>query len=111
MSKDEPVRFVGGGTVPARPLGKMTGTWPLAVLEIGSARVSLRMRTVVRGFRAEHLEAMPATLVRVFPARGLTTRGVGFADCEGRTFYFWTYRGRRILDLLAKRGYSVATYE
>jgi hypothetical protein len=109
--QERPVRFVGGGTVPARLLGTMTGTWPLAVLEIGPAGVSLRMRKVARGFRPERLEATPATLVRVFPAHRPTTPGVGFTDGEGRTFYFWTYRGGRILDLLAKRGYAVATHE
>jgi len=43
----------------------MTGTWPLAVLEIGPASLSLRMRKIARGFGPERLEATPVTLRRV----------------------------------------------
>ena len=102
---------MGGGTVPARVLGSMTGTWPLAVLEIRPAGLSLRMRKIARGFGPDRLEVTPATLRRVFPAHGQLARGVGFIDREGRTFYFWTYRGGRILDLLARLGYPVVTQD
>jgi len=109
--QERPVRFVGGGTVPARVLGSMTCTWPLAVLEIGQAGISLRMRKIARGLGPEHLEATPVTLRGASPARGLMTPGVGFIDGEGRRFYFWTYRGGRILDLLARLRYPVITQD
>ena len=111
MIQERPVRFVGGGTVPARLLGSMTGTWPLAVLEVGPAGLSLRLRKIARGVGPERLEATPVTLRRVFPAHGVTAPGVGFIDREGRTFYFWTYRCGRILDLLARLRYPVITQD
>lgn len=89
----------------------MTGTWPLAVLEIGPSGLSLRMRGLARGLGPQRLEATPGTLRRVFPAQGLTAPGVGFIDHDGRTFYFWTRRGGRILDLLARLEYPVTTQE
>jgi len=61
--QERPVRFVGGGTVPARLLGSMTGTWPLAVLEIGPASLSLRMRKIARGFGPERLDVLTRTVV------------------------------------------------
>ena len=101
---------MGGGTVPAR-VGKLAGTWPLAVLEIGKSGLSLRMRGLARGFGPKPLEATPATLRRAFPAHGLMASGVGFIDHEGRQFYFWTRRGRSILGLLARLEYPVTTQE
>ena len=101
---------MGGGTVPAR-VGKMTGTWPLAVLEIGPSGLSLRMRRLARGSGPKRLEATPAPLRRAFPAHGLMAPGVGFIDHEGRPFYFWTRRGGHILGLLARLEYRVTTQE
>lgn len=111
MIQERPVRFVGGGTVPARRLGGVSGTWPLAVLEIGPSGLSLRMRGIARGFGPERLEATPVTLRRVVRSQGLTAPGVGFIDGDGREFYFWTYRGGRILDLLSRLGYPVVPHD
>lgn len=105
--QERPVRFVGGGTVPARRLNTVTGTWPMAVLEIGPAGLSLRLRRTARAFGPERLEATPTTLRSVVPARGLAAPGVGFTDVDGREFYFWTYRRGPVLDLLTRLGYPV----
>jgi hypothetical protein len=108
VTREVLARFVGGANVPAW-LGRVNGTWPFAVLEIGSTGLSLRMRRIARVFGpVESLEATPATLRRVYPVRGVPSAGVGFTAQNGHDFYFWTPSGRRILDLLGRLGYPVS---
>ena len=109
MTHDRLAKFVGGGSAPASPLGRVNGTWPLAVLEIKPSGLTLRMRGIARIFGpVERLEATPATLRRAYPVHGLLSSGVGFTDQKGRDFYFFTNRGPRILDLLAQLGYPAS---
>lgn len=104
---DARARFIGGASVPAL-WGRVNGTWPLAMLEIGSRSISVRLLKVARVLAgAESLEATRATLQRAYPIRGLWSPGVGFTDHNDHDFYFWTLSGPRILEVLARLHYPV----
>jgi len=98
--------IVSGANVPTTTM-RVNATWPLAVLELGEARVRLRIRGA-KLFGALTLNAGPADVTDVSPVRGkLGTSGVGFTDRAGRDYYFWTSASEQVLHGLGYYGFPV----
>jgi hypothetical protein len=95
-------RWVGGMVMPRR----VSTTFPVAVLEIGSAKLEMRIRP--RWFRAllgaRTLEALPGDGTVLFPVRLV---GVGIGGPGRPTWYFRTFATDDILAVAAAAGFEV----
>jgi hypothetical protein len=95
-------RWVGGMVVPRR----VSTTFPVAVLEIASARLEMRIRP--RWFRAllgaGTLEAFAGDGTVLFPVRLV---GVGIRGPSRPTWYFRTFATDDILAVAAAAGFEV----
>ena len=100
--------FIGGMNVPARGLGRVNATFPLAELSIEDEWLTLRPRLfaawLTGPFRVPLRE-----ISRAFPVRGrLGSPGVGVRTTDGLTAYFWTRANREaVLAELHARGVPV----
>jgi hypothetical protein len=54
------------------------------------------------------LRAEPSEVASIYPLTGrVMGRGIGFRLRTGQEFYFWTFSGDRIRELLRNRGFPV----
>lgn len=106
-SLDRPRRFVGGMNLDRRfgSLRRANATVPLAVMTIGHGGLRIEAIPLLR-------RMMPAVALDradvecVWRSTGLLTPGVGVREISG-VHFFWTWRGRRIIELLDGLGYQI----
>jgi hypothetical protein len=86
--------------------GRISATFPVAVLEIATAKLEMRIRP--RWFRAllgvDNLEAFPRDGTVLFPVRFV---GVGIGGPGRPTWYFRTFATHDILAVAAAAGFEV----
>jgi hypothetical protein len=102
-------RWVGGGIMPAS-MGRVNATWPLAVLEVTSGELSLRLRPRILAvmFGARRLHASTAENTLAFPARGwFGSKGIGIQVDNQRPYYFLRADQAGLLSALAAAGFAV----
>ena len=101
--------IVGGANLPSRLLGRVNATWPLAVLTRHDQRVTIKLRPPGALFGPEPFDVTPHDVEAVFPTRGyLGGRGIGFRLADGTEVYFWTGKGKALLDALEGDGFPVS---
>jgi hypothetical protein len=92
-ARDHATRWTGAADMPT-PLGRMTTTFQVAVLEIIDGMLILRLRpdALMRGvLRAEPLMLRATNVEAVFPARGrLRLPAIGIRPVDGPPSYFLT---------------------
>ena len=108
---DESYRLVGGASMPSRWMGRVTWTFPFAVIEINRATVWLRYRPRILGrlFGAVDLYASPADVLVSFPLESWG-RGVGVRSAEDQEYYFWCSwsRAKWLLEKLDELDFVVS---
>lgn len=104
------LRMVGGASVPSEWVGRVTATYPFAVLTVDGPRVRLVMRWLGRMGSPLELNATTGGIESIYPC-GRLARGIGFHLPNGQDFYFFTWRrASPILEHLRSAGFPV-TYE
>jgi hypothetical protein len=104
--------LVGAGAL-AGDLGKIHGSWPLAVLEWGDGQLSLRIRPelLTRAVGVRPLRVSPGGGAVAFPASGyFGSQWVGIRAGEGEG-YFRTTRRQELLGILQAAGFEVTWAE
>jgi hypothetical protein len=107
-------RWVGGAIMPAAMTGKVNATWPLAVLEIRSGELSLRLRPrpLLALVGGKPLHAHAAENVRAFPARGwFGSKGIGVQVGNQPPSYFLRADQAGLLAAIAAAGFEVTLDE
>jgi hypothetical protein len=102
-------RFVGGASGPTKGGSRLHASWPLAVLTIGSGRLTLSGRGPLRRFFRETV-ADPAQ-VSAEPIVGPFMDGVVITVTKDERWLFWTRKRSTVLDLLAEQGATVTREE
>lgn len=99
--------MVGGASVPSGWVGRVTATYPFAILTVDGPRVRLTMRWLGRMGSPLELDAAADDIEAVYPC-GWFSRGIGFHHRNGQDFYFFTRRrASPILDHLRSAGFTV----
>ncbi len=102
------LRMVGGASVPSGWVGRVTATWPFAILTVDGSRVRLTMRWLGRMGSPKELDAAADEIEAVYPC-GRFSRGVGFRHHDGRDFFFFTWRrASGILEHFVTAGFPVS---
>lgn len=100
--------MVGGASVPSGWVGRVTATYPFAILSVDGRKVRLAMRWLGRMGSPLELDATVDEIEAAYPC-GRFSRGVGFHHRNGKDFYFFTWRrASPILEYLRSEGFTVS---
>ena len=108
---EERLRWTGAGTLPAYGFGYLQATVPLVVVELGGARLTVRLRPAMltRLIGARSLNVTAGDGLQVFAVRSnATQQGIEFRPAQKSSFYFFTRQRGEVFAALASAGFPVS---
>ena len=104
--------WVGGQSVPTAA-GRLTGTFPLAALDLRGNELTFRIRLnfVQRLFAVRPLTITPEDQAQIFLVKRLLGTGVGIRPSGQPAYYLWTMCGEEIISALAQAGFTLSEPE